>query len=56
MYVYSKLVRVNFITILCDGATDISITEQEVVYVFFVNPDNMQPTLEFFECLGFDSS
>ena len=50
--IYSKLVRVNFIAILCDGTTDASITEQEVVYVFFIDPDSMQPTLEFFECLG----
>ena len=50
---YSKLVRVNFIAILCDTTTNVSIIEQEVVYVFFVNPDSMQPTLELF---GLDSS
>ena len=52
--VYSKLVRVNFIAILCDGNINASITELEVV--FFVDPDSMQPTLEFFECLGLGSS
>ena len=31
---YKKLLRVNFIAILCDETTDASITEQEVVYVF----------------------
>ena len=50
---YSKLVRVNFIAILCDTTTNVSIIEQEVVYVFSVNPDSMQPTLELF---GLDSS
>ena len=28
---YSKLVRVNFIAILCNGTINMSITEQEVV-------------------------
>ena len=50
---YSKLVRVNFIAILCDTTTNVSFIEQEVVYVFFVNQDSMQPTLELF---GLDSS
>ena len=54
--IYSKLVRVNFIAILCDGTTNASITEQEVVYAFLVDLDSMQPTLEFFECLRLDSS
>ena len=54
--IYNKLLRVNFIAILCNGTTDASITEQEVVHVFFVDPDIMQPMLEFFECLGLDSS
>ena len=31
---YSKLVRVNFITILCNETTGTSLTEQEVVYIF----------------------
>ena len=41
---------------MCDGTTDASITEQEVVYVFFVDPDTMEPTLTFFECLGLEDS
>ena len=29
---------------------------QEVVYVFFVDPGTMEPTLTFFECLGLEES
>ena len=47
---------VNFIAILCDETTNTSITEQVVVYVFFVDPDNMGPTLTFFECHRFEGS
>ena len=53
---YSKLVRINFIAILCDVITNTSITEQKEVYAFLVHPDSMQPTLEFFGCLGLDSN
>ena len=41
---------------MCDGTTEARITEQEVVYVFFVDPDAMEPTLTFFECLGLEDS
>ena len=41
---------------MCDGTTDTSITEQEVVCVFFVGPDAMETTLAFFECLGLEDS
>ena len=41
---------------MCNGTTDTSITEQEVVYVFFVDPDTMEPTLTFFKCLGLEDS
>ena len=51
---YKKLLRVNFIAILCDGTTNASIIEQEVVYVFFVDPDTTESTLTFFECLGLE--
>ena len=54
--IYKKLLLVNFITILCDGTADTSITEQEVVYVFFVDLDTIKCTLTFFECLGLESS
>ena len=53
---YEKLLQVNFIMILCDGTTDTSITEQEVIYVFFIDPDTMKPTLSFFECLRLEDS
>ena len=53
---YKKLLRVNFIAILCDGTTDRSITEQEVIYIMFVDPDTMESKLIFFECLGLESS
>ena len=43
-----KVNRVNFIGILCDGSTDVSVIEQEVVYVIFCDPDTMTPTLCFF--------
>ena len=51
--IYSKLVRVNFIAMLCDETNNTSIIGQEVV---FVDPDSKQPTSEFFECLGLGSS
>ena len=43
--IYEKLLQLNFIPILCDGTTDTSITEQEVVYIFCVDPDTIEPTL-----------
>ena len=53
---YKKLLKASFIAILCDGSTDTSITEQEVFYVFFVDPDTMEPTLTFFKSLGLEDS
>ena len=44
-----KLELVNFISILCDGSTDKSITEQEAIYVVFLDPVTNLPTLKFFE-------
>ena len=46
--VISKLRRVNFITVLCDGSTDAAIVEKECVYVLFVDPDTFEPSLTFF--------
>ena len=37
--VKKKLELVNFIAVLCDGSTDNSVTEQEVLYVIFVDPE-----------------
>ena len=53
---HEKLLRVNFIAILCDSTTDTSITEQEVIYVFFNDPDTMKTTLSFFEYLRLEDS
>ena len=43
--VKSKLKRVNFITVLCDGAKDAAIIEKECVFVLFVDPDNFTPSM-----------
>ena len=47
--VNKKLHLVNFIIILCDGSTDNSIIEQEVLYVIFTDPETFKPTMKFFE-------
>ena len=47
--VIEKLKKVNFIGILCDGSTDKSITEQEVIYVTYRDPDTLMPCLKFFQ-------
>ena len=47
--VKKKLKLVNFITVLCDGSTGNSVTEQEVLYVIFVDPETFKPTIEFLE-------
>ena len=44
-----KLELVNFISILCDGSTDKSITEQEAIFVVFLDPVTNFPSLKFFE-------
>ena len=44
-----KLDLVNFISILCDGSTDKSITEQEAIFVVFLDPVTNFPSLKFFE-------
>ena len=46
--VSKKLKKVNFISVLCDGSTDKNVTEQEVIYVIFVDPDTKLPVLKFF--------
>ena len=47
--VKKKLHLVNFIAILCDGSTDNSVIEQEVLYVIFTDPETFKPTMKFFE-------
>ena len=39
--VKKKLHLVNFIAILCDGSTDNSVIEQEVLYVIFTDPETL---------------
>ena len=43
---------VNFIAILCDGSTDISVIEQEVLYVIFTDRETFKPTMKFFEAVA----
>ena len=45
--VKKKLTMVSFLAILCDGSTDRSVREQEVVYVAFADPEAGKPTLAF---------
>ena len=52
--VRKKLTRVNFIAILVDGTTDRAVTEQEVLYVMYVDPDTHKPTLSYFEVMEMD--
>ena len=46
--VKNKLLRANFVSVLCDGSTDSSIVEKELIYVIFVDPDTFVPTCSFF--------
>ena len=48
----TKLKSVNFLAILCDGSTDKSITEQEVVYDIFADPETCKPTMKFFQVIS----
>ena len=50
--VKKKLHLFNFITLWCDGSTDNSITEQEVLYVIFTDPETFKPTMKFFEVVA----
>ena len=47
----NKLASVNFLEVLCDGSTENSITEQEVVYVIFTDPETHLPVLKFFHII-----
>ena len=47
----SNLALVNFLALLRDGSTDKSITEQEVVYVIFTDPETHLPVLKFFHII-----
>ena len=52
----SKIRRVNFISILCDGSTDASNTEHEVICIVFFDPDALKPVSSFFEIAALDES
>ena len=43
-----KLHKLNFIGLLCDGSTDKSIVEQEVIYITFMDPDTYSPMIKYF--------
>ena len=42
------LKRSNFVSILCDGATDSAVVEKETIFVLFVDPDTFYPVISFF--------
>ena len=45
--VKERVKRANFVTVLCDGATDAACIEKEVIYILFVDPDEFKATLGF---------
>ena len=48
----NKRASVNFLAVLCDGSTDKSITEEEVVYVIFTDPETHLPVLKLFHIIA----
>lgn len=50
--VKKNLHSAHFIAILCDGSTDNSITQQEVLCVIYTNPETFKPTMKFFEIVA----
>ena len=44
----SKLLHANFVSVLCDRSTDSSVTEKEVIYVIYVDPETFVPTCSSF--------
>ena len=47
--VKKKLHLAHFIAILCDGSTDNSLTQQEILYVIYTDPETFKPTMKFFK-------
>ena len=54
--IYTRNLRMTFITIFCNGTTVTIISKQEIVFIFFffsfffvVDPDIMEATLTCFE-------
>ena len=46
--VQDKLSRCNFIAIMTDGTTDAAVSEQEVIYLSYLDPDEFEPRTTFF--------
>ena len=46
--VRDKLSRSNFVRIMTDGTTDASVSEQEVIFLLFFYPDELEPRMAFF--------
>ena len=46
--VKDKLLRSNFVSVLCDGSTDNAVVEKECIYVLYVFPDTFTPVCSFF--------
>ena len=50
-----KLCKVNFTGLLCDGSTDKSVVEQEVIYITFMDPDTYSPVMKYFTVVALTS-
>ena len=50
-----KLRKVNFTGLLCDGSTDESVVEQEVIYILFMDPDTYSPVMKYFTVVALTS-
>ena len=46
--VRDKISRSNFITIVFDGTTYSAISEQEVIFLLYFDPDELEPRMSFF--------
>ena len=47
--VKERVIRSNFVSILCDGSTDKAVIEMECIYVLYVDPDTFTPVCSFFK-------
>lgn len=47
-----KLTMVNFLPVLCNGSIDKSVSEQEIAYVAFADPETRKPSFVFFEVIA----
>ena len=43
---------VNFLPVLCNGSIDKSVSEQEIVFVAFADPETRKPSFVFFEAIA----